>query len=495
MVSRALQRGHCASHRHDAHTSDGAKPRRFTNTSDCSPRASRIADRFAHLVADAVLRARGAVRRQPDARRRRARIGARGQVEAAVAAFARVQPGLERRRRAAQHDRHAAAVCAPDGGVARVVTDAVLLLVRRVLLLVDDDESQRGHRREDREPRAEDEPGVARGRGVPRRAALAGGQAAVQRRDGQSRQRVAHARDELRRQVDLGHQHQHLAAAREHRRRCGQVHVGLAAAGDAVQQERRERAVRLRDFIHRATLRVVERVRSAGRVSVRGRRAHDEALLAPRAQRALLPGRQRRGVGSRQRPLPEREPCEQRACRGRARHALRQRLRARGRELPRRDDLAARAAPAAAGGRHREPQRKPERLLVVRRDEFREREHVLGQRRHGKDVGDRMELLRRDRRVVSDRDDDAGRPCACPASRERCGPARRRDLRAPSSRTSSRRRPAALRAQWASCVRRGCRHVRKTASCSVRSPHSEPQLCSPSPSFIRGEKTTHNRCV
>ncbi len=59
-------------------------------------------------------------------------------------------------------------------------------------------------------------------RGLPLRAPLAVGQCAVQRRDAQSRARRAHARDELRRQVDLGHQQQHLprrGRARRRRRR------------------------------------------------------------------------------------------------------------------------------------------------------------------------------------------------------------------------------------------------------------------------------------
>ncbi len=49
------------------------------------------------------------------------------------------------------------------------------------------------------------------------------------------------ARDELRRQRDLGHQHQRLLAARHDRFDRAQVDLGLAAAGDAVQQERCER--------------------------------------------------------------------------------------------------------------------------------------------------------------------------------------------------------------------------------------------------------------
>ena len=56
--------------------------------------------------------------------------------------------------------------------------------------------------------------------------------------------RVAEARLELRREADLRHQHQRLLPALEHPRDQAQVDLGLAAAGDAVQQERLEAAER-----------------------------------------------------------------------------------------------------------------------------------------------------------------------------------------------------------------------------------------------------------
>ena len=48
------------------------------------------------------------------------------------------------------------------------------------------------------------------------------------------------ARQGLRRQGDLGHQHQYLAAAAEHIGDGAQVDLGLAAAGNAFKQVRRE---------------------------------------------------------------------------------------------------------------------------------------------------------------------------------------------------------------------------------------------------------------
>ena len=89
--------------------SDGAKPRRLTNTSDCSRRASRAA-MDARSVSPMPSSERAArLPRQDDRRQRSARIRALRKVEAPVALLARVQPRFERRRRAAEHDGNAPA--------------------------------------------------------------------------------------------------------------------------------------------------------------------------------------------------------------------------------------------------------------------------------------------------------------------------------------------------------------------------------------------------
>ena len=59
----------------------------------------------------------------------------------------------------------------------------------------------------------------------------------VQQRDGVSESRLE-APDRLRRQRDLGHEHDHSLAALQGRRRRAQVHLGLAGAGDAGQEVR-----------------------------------------------------------------------------------------------------------------------------------------------------------------------------------------------------------------------------------------------------------------
>ena len=115
----------------------------------------------------------------------------------------------------------------------------------------------------------------------------------MQRRDAQSRARGAHARDELRREVDLRHEHQHLPAAREHGVRRREVDLGLAAAGDAVQQERAERcrarprsrrrrracaALRARAFAPATRPSVARR---AARCAAVGERRHRERVREP----------------------------------------------------------------------------------------------------------------------------------------------------------------------------------------------------------------------
>ena len=64
-------------------------------------------------------------------------------------------------------------------------------------------------------------------------------QCAVQRDDVPADKTLGKARFELRRQVDLGHQHQRLLASRERLRRGTQIDLGLAAAGGTVQQHGR----------------------------------------------------------------------------------------------------------------------------------------------------------------------------------------------------------------------------------------------------------------
>ena len=65
----------------------------------------------------------------------------------------------------------------------------------------------------------------------------------------------------LRRECDLGHQHEGLLTAREHRFDGAQINLGLATPGDAFEQQRPVRAERILDRRHRKRLLVGERDR------------------------------------------------------------------------------------------------------------------------------------------------------------------------------------------------------------------------------------------
>ncbi len=105
------------------------------------------------------------------------------------------------------------------------------------MLLVDHDQAEPLDRREHRRARPHAHARLALAQPPPLLAALGRGEARVQHRHG-----LAEARDEathdLRRQRDLGDQHDRPPAPRERTRRRAQVDLGLARAGDAVQQQR-----------------------------------------------------------------------------------------------------------------------------------------------------------------------------------------------------------------------------------------------------------------
>ena len=175
---------------------------------------------------------------QAHARQQRA-ADARGQRQAQVAALVGALPAFQRRRGRAQQHLRALQPRAVDGQVACRVARPFLLLVRRVVLLVDHDQPEPRHRREDRQPRAQHQIGQAQMCRQPAAQSLRRCHAAVQRDDAPAGEARREAGLELRRQVDLGHQHQRLPAGLEGAGRGVQVDLGLAASGHAVQQHRR----------------------------------------------------------------------------------------------------------------------------------------------------------------------------------------------------------------------------------------------------------------
>ena len=144
---------------------------------------------------------------------------------------------------------------------------------------------------ERREARAEHDAGLAARRREPGRRARHVLQGAVQQRNVGFGKGVAETRFELRREADLRHQHQHLAAFLEHPCDQAQVDLGLAAARDAVEEERLEAPERAANAFD--GLQLVRGRRVAGDETGRGRlrRCGLEDLLRQRLER-LQPGRQ-----------------------------------------------------------------------------------------------------------------------------------------------------------------------------------------------------------
>ena len=96
-------------------------------------------------------------------------------------------------------------------------------------------------RGEDGAAGADDDLHLPGGDAPPVAAALGVAEMAVQDRDVAAA--AAEALDRLRRQADLRHQHQRFLALPDHFLDGPQIDLGLAAAGDAVQQERLKAAL------------------------------------------------------------------------------------------------------------------------------------------------------------------------------------------------------------------------------------------------------------
>ena len=129
-----------------------------------------------------------------------------------------------------------------------------MLLVAAVVLFVDDDEAQPFEWREHGTASADDHTDAAFAGIAP-----SGQPFAVRQRRVQHGQSAAEAGpepvDQLGRQANFGHQHQPLLAAGQHVFQQAQVHLGLAATGDAFQQEGMEPRARGGDGGERGGLR------------------------------------------------------------------------------------------------------------------------------------------------------------------------------------------------------------------------------------------------
>ena len=315
-------------------------------------------------------------------------VDAAGEVQFLVAATPRVLERLQRRRGRAEHAHRAGALGAHHRQVARVVAQLLFLLERRVVLLVDHHHPEVLHRREHRAAHPHRDGHLAPAQGLPVAQPLGFLQARVQHRH-LLPEAALKSTHQLRRQRDLWHQNQRALAPLDRRLDQPQVDLGLAAAGDAVEQVRRERPGlhRLDQRRDRDGLLGGERV-GARLAQAFLHLAHDGHLFE--AEQPLLLHRlevvPRVGNGARQ--LFHRAAAsdgqqirEHRVLRGRA--MQRDQVGARGRLHPLHRVGPGRLRVLGGGerGRQRRAQRLAQRVAVVLRREAHQLDHVGRQRR------------------------------------------------------------------------------------------------------------------
>ena len=106
------------------------------------------------------------------------------------------------------------------------------------MFLIDHNQPDIIHRCEHRQPRADDQFRLSQHRAQIILRAFACRHLAVQHSGRHIGKTVFHPLQKLRREVDFGQQKQHLPPLRQHFRHRIEIYLGLAAAGDAVQQKR-----------------------------------------------------------------------------------------------------------------------------------------------------------------------------------------------------------------------------------------------------------------
>ena len=166
-----------------------------------------------------------------------------GRCRRAIAAAPRVDLGLDRRRRRGQHDRDFGDARAHHRHVAGVIAHAVLLLVGGVVLLIDDDQAEIGVGQEQRRARADDDAHLAGRDRAPGARALARRQLANAIPPGARRSARRSGRGTARSSAISGIR---ISACRPRRIDLGhrlEIDLGLARAGDAVEQRHRVAAL------------------------------------------------------------------------------------------------------------------------------------------------------------------------------------------------------------------------------------------------------------
>ncbi len=171
-------------------------------------------------------------------RRQGARFGPGAELQVTGLAAAGPLEAGDGRGGAAQKDDGPRHLPPQQGQVAGVVTEPLSLLVARLVLLVQHDHAEILHRCEDRGARAHRDPPLSPTEQAPRVRTLPVGEARMEyRQAGVTAEAGAEAPHQLRSQGDFRHQHQGLAPPLQAGGDGPQVDLGLACAGDAVEQE------------------------------------------------------------------------------------------------------------------------------------------------------------------------------------------------------------------------------------------------------------------
>ena len=200
--------------------------------------------------------------------RHRAVVDALGHDVQGIAPGRRVLPGLQRRRGGTQHAGRAEDRGAHHRDVASVVHRRLALLERRLVLLVDHDEAQVRERGEDRGAGADHHPRLPERHRHPGVETLARGKVAVpdDHLGAEVGEPGTKPADRLRRERDFGDEEDGGAAFGHDLADQRHVDLGLAGAGDPVQQVRPEglRVEGLRHGFHRGHLFGVQRMSGRG---------------------------------------------------------------------------------------------------------------------------------------------------------------------------------------------------------------------------------------
>jgi hypothetical protein len=169
------------------------------------------------------------------------------------------------------------------------------------VLLVDHDQAELADRGEDGRARADADARLAAAQALPLVVALARRERRVEHGEAVAEPRPE-ARHRLRGEADLGHEHDRAAAAGQGRLDRGQVDLGLARAGDAVQQQLARRLRRAveggDDLIHGAPLLGEQLGDGGGGVELGAAGTAAQARAARRDQAALLEPAQDPAVGA-----------------------------------------------------------------------------------------------------------------------------------------------------------------------------------------------------